>query len=108
MLQGAALLIEMIGGLFIVGYALAGVWALLHGPVEERLTSARLLVTEGALAGLSLKVAATLLKPLELQTWHQIGLFAVTFALRTVLKRLFTWEQTRLTAERDRNAQPTL
>jgi len=96
------LLIEAVGSLYVVGYVLAAVWALIHGSGPDRLAQARLLIAEGALAGLNFKVAATLLKTLQLQSWNQIGLFVATFALRTVLKRFFTWEQARLkTAQRE-------
>jgi len=91
-----ALLIEAVGSLYVVGYVVAAVWALIRGPGPDRLAQARLLIAEGALAGLNFKVAATLLKTLQLQSWNQIGLFVVTFVLRTVLKRFFTWEQARL------------
>jgi len=91
-----ALLIEGVGSLYIVGYVIAAVWALIRGSGPDRLAQARLLIAEGALAGLNFKVAATLLKTLQLQSWNQIGLFVATFALRTILKRFFTWEQAQL------------
>ncbi len=43
-------------------------------------------VAEGGLTALSLMVAGTLIKTLELRSWHQIGLFAIVFALRTLVK----------------------
>ncbi len=92
MIAQAALLIEAIGSLVIVFYAAAAAWALLRGAGLGR---AQGLIAQGALAGLNFKVAATLLKTVELQTWQQIGIFAVTFALRTMLKRLFAWEAQR-------------
>lgn len=89
------LLIEFIGALFIGGYAGGAFVVLLRYKDRER---ARLLVIEGALLGLSIKLAATLLKTIELHTWEQILMFTAILALRTLLKRVFLWEQTRLEA----------
>lgn len=36
------------------------------------------------------------LKTISLQSWQQILMFVAIFALRFILKRLFTWEQERL------------
>ncbi|AWN23082.1 hypothetical protein DKM44_07445 [Deinococcus irradiatisoli] len=94
----AALWIEAVGSLYILGYVLAGLAALLRGPAASRLIRARLLVAEGVLAGLNFKVAASLLKTIQLESWQQIALFVATFALRTVLKRFFVWEQRQLLA----------
>lgn len=90
----AIALIEMAGSLLIVGYCIAAAVALLRTRVPE---PARLLVIQGSLWGLSLKTAASLLKTVELQTWAQIGAFFAIFALRTLIKRLFTWEAGRIT-----------
>ncbi|GCF09987.1 hypothetical protein KDI_35510 [Dictyobacter arantiisoli] len=91
--------IEFIGALLIVAYALAALLALLR---TRDVTFARLLVTDGVIAGLSFKLAATLLKLVVLQTWQQILMFSVIFILRIALKRLFTWERTRIQLQRDR------
>ncbi|WP_420596403.1 DUF1622 domain-containing protein [Deinococcus sp.] len=90
----AALLIEAVGSLYVLVYVLAALWALRQG--SRHLTEARLLIADGVLAALNFKVAATLLKTLELQSWQQIAVFAAIFALRTVLKRFFTWERRQL------------
>ncbi len=87
--------IEMGGSLIIVAYVLAAVWTLLRSRTTG-ITHARLLVAQGVLTGLSFKLAGTLLKTLLLVSWQQILVFAAIFALRTVLKRLFVWEQTHL------------
>ncbi|HEX8994668.1 MAG TPA: DUF1622 domain-containing protein [Ktedonobacterales bacterium] len=50
------------------------------------------MIATGAIAGLNLKVAATLLKTLGLHTWSQLGVFAVIFALRILLKQVFAAE----------------
>lgn len=92
----AALLIEVVGSAWLLGYVLAALLALLRGPRSGRLERARLLIADGVVAALSFKVAATLLKTLGLQTWNQIGLFVVTLALRTLLKRFFSWEKRQL------------
>ena len=48
---------------------------------------------KGSLWGLGLKTAASLLKTLLVHDWDSILAFTAILALRTVLKRLFTWEQ---------------
>ena len=84
------LLIDLVAAVVIAGYVAAAMVKLARGcGVDE----ARLLVAEGAVLGLSFKVAATLLKTLELHTWDQILMFAAIFAMRTVLKQLFLWER---------------
>ncbi|MGI8747229.1 MAG: DUF1622 domain-containing protein [Deinococcus sp.] len=88
----ARLLIEAVGSLYVLGYTLAALLALLHRSPAAHLDAARLLVAEGALAGLNFKAAATLLKTIELHTWQQLGLFVAVFALRTLIKRFFAWE----------------
>ena len=100
-----ALLVEMAGSLYLLGYVLAAFLALLRGPPQERLDHARLLIADGVIVSLSFKVAGTLLKILEVHTWNQIGLFAAMLALRTLLKRFFTWERGQLT-RRQGAAQP--
>ncbi len=60
----------------------------------------RLLVIQGALWGLSLKTAASLLKTIEIRTWEQIAAFTAILALRTLVKRVMTWEAARLEGRR--------
>lgn len=100
------LLIDLASALLIVAYVAAAVVALVRsgallpaaGPHRNQgISQARLLVAEGAVLGLSLKVAAALLKTLDIHTWDQILMFAAIFALRTVLKQLFVWEQRHIT-----------
>lgn len=92
--------IEFIGALVIAGYAARALAALVFLPIASgrlsRLDAARLIVADGVILGLSLKLAGTLLKALALHSWDRIGMFAVVLALRIVLKRLFTWEKARL------------
>lgn len=88
--HSGVLLIDLVAALVIVGYVIAAVVKLLYGsPVAQ----ARLIVAEGAILGLSFKVAASLLKTLELHTWEQILMFGTIFALRTILKQVFVWEK---------------
>ncbi len=87
------LLIEFTGALFIAGYALAAMMALAR---TRDLVQARLLLISGVLLGLDIKLAATLLRTIELHTWEQILTFASILALRTLLKRVFVWERSRL------------
>ncbi|HZT99316.1 MAG TPA: DUF1622 domain-containing protein [Ktedonobacteraceae bacterium] len=88
-----AFIIEFVGGLLIVGYIVAAIVTLLRG---GGITQARLLAADGAITGLSFKLAGTLLKTIELHTWQQILMFVAIFALRYALKRFFTWEKSQL------------
>jgi uncharacterized membrane protein len=88
-----ATLIEFLGALLIVFYLLRACLALL---LSRNVLQARLLVADGVLSGLSFKLAGTLLRTLVLQTWQQILMFVAIFALRTILKLVFTWERKRL------------
>jgi uncharacterized membrane protein len=88
-----ASIIEFIGALLIIGYMLVALVTLIR---TRNLITARLLVADGAIAGLSFKLAGTLVKTIVLHSWQQILMFVAIFALRTILKRLFTWERTRL------------
>ncbi len=86
-------LVEFAGGAVIAAYALAA----LLGPVRTgNVVRARLLVIDGSITGLSIKLAATLLKTIQLHTWQQILAFAVILVLRTGLKAVFNRERTRI------------
>ena len=58
---------------------------------------ARLVIAEGVLAALSFSVAGTLRKTIALGSWTEIRMFAFVLALRTLLKRVFQWEQRAIT-----------
>ncbi len=88
--------IEMISALVISCFTLSALLSLVRGHGIPR---ARLLVEDGAILGLSVKLAATLLKTLELHAWRQIALFAAILFIRTLLKRAFAWER-RLSSRR--------
>lgn len=90
-------LIEFAGALLIVGYIVAALYTLVR---TGSIVRARLIAADGIITGLSFKLAGTLLKTILIHTWSQILLFVVIFALRTVLKRVFTWERTRPRAGR--------
>jgi uncharacterized membrane protein len=85
--------VEFIGAILVALYCLKAAFALFR---PGGLLAARLLVAEGAIWGLSFKVAATLLKLVVINTWSQIGMLAVTVAIRTLLKQLFVWEAAKL------------
>ena len=68
--------------------------AVVRGRPIER---ARLIVLHGVLSALGLTLAATLLRLVSVQTWPEIGAFAVVFALRTLIKTVFLREQVWLT-----------
>lgn len=87
------LIIDLVGAVVIVGYVLVALIALVRG---RSVADARLLVAEGAVFGLSFKLAGPLLMTLELHTWEQILMFGTVLILRTILKSLFTWEKQRL------------
>jgi hypothetical protein len=57
---------------------------------------ARLLIAQGVLSALGFSVAGSMLKIIALQTWAQIRLFAFVFVLRTLLERVFVWEEHRI------------
>ncbi len=88
-----ATIIEFIGALLICAYMLTARVVLVR---TSTIITARLLVADGAIIGLSFKLAGTLVKTIELHTWQQILMFVAIFALRIILKRLFTWERTHL------------
>ena len=88
-----ASIIEFIGALLIVCYILAALYAVLRG---RRIIDAQQIVADGAIAGLNFKLAGTLLKTIVVHSWQQILMFAAIFALRIILKRLFTWERAKL------------
>jgi len=92
-------LIEFGGALVIVGYLVAALWRLARSRSRASIRQARLLVAEGAIWGLNFKVAGSLLNTILIHTWQQIGIFAVILALRTLLKRVFAWEQRTLREE---------
>ncbi len=92
MANGAALL-EFIGALWVVGYCMAALWSVAR---PQGIQTARLLVAEGAVMGLSFKLAGTLLTAMAVPSWDHLARLAVMVVLRTLLKRFFTWEQARL------------
>ena len=94
-LAWAAQLIEFGGALIVAAGVVRAVLALFAGQGIDR---ARLLVIAGVIGALGFKTAATLLKALQLGSWRAIGAFAAIFTLRTVIKRLFLWERSRLAA----------
>ena len=85
--------IQFGAALLIAGYAAATVVVLARSRNIDR---ARLLLADGVINGMSLLVAAALLRMILLESWQDIGLFAATFCLRTLLKRVFVWEEARL------------
>ena len=89
----AIALIELAGSLLIAGYCIAALVQLVRTADPARV---RLTVIEGALWGLSLKTAASLLKTIEIQSWNQIAAFTAILALRTLLRRVMSWEERHL------------
>lgn len=85
--------IELLGNLVIAFYVLRALKALCQRASPEE---ARLLVAEGAVNGLSFKLAATLLKTLMVHSWLQIQMLAIIVSLRILLKSLFTHQKARL------------
>ncbi|GGM18935.1 DUF1622 domain-containing protein [Deinococcus aerophilus] len=90
MFAALRLFVELLTNLVIAGAVLGALWALLRG---HDLNRARLIVADGILSALNLKLVATLLKTVELTTWSQIGLFVAVLALRIALKWVITWER---------------
>jgi uncharacterized membrane protein len=89
-------IIQFASTLIIVGYVVVACVALVRQPNMDGLRRARHHLTEGALLGLSLIVAATLLRTIVVRTFTEIGMFAAIFALRTLIKRTFTAESRRM------------
>lgn len=87
------MMIEAAGSVLLLGYVLLAVLVLARRRDLER---CRVLLADGVVASLGFKTAASLLKTLELNGWHQIGTFVAVLALRTVLKRVFIAEKTSL------------
>jgi uncharacterized membrane protein len=87
------ILIEFGGSVAIVGAVLRALWALARTGSIDR---ARLLVIDGILWGLGFKLAATLLKTLDLHSWQQILIFALILALRTLVKQVALWQRRHL------------
>ncbi len=92
--SAAASLIEVAAAVVVAlhaGWALGviarGRWA------SDVVYRARHVITDGVLAGLSFSVAATLLKTIALEDWTQIRMLAFVLVFRTLLKRLFQWEE---------------
>lgn len=83
------------GGAIIITTGI--VRALIALATGESIGRARLLAIAGVLSGLGFKSAATLLKAIELGTWHGIAAFAAILTLRTFIKQVFLWERKRLT-----------
>jgi hypothetical protein len=89
---------DLLGSVLLAGYVAAALAGLARG---RGVAAARMAVADGVVLALSLKTAAALMKALELQSWDQIGLFATVLALRTLLKRVFAWERSRIAAPGD-------
>jgi uncharacterized membrane protein len=82
-------LIELAGAVLITLYAARALVQAARGASVRR---ARLTVAEGVVMGLSLKVAAALLKTVVLRSWVQLGMFAVVLTIRLGVKALLNWE----------------
>ncbi len=95
--------IEFAGALLIVGYCIAGLVELAR---SRDPAAVRLLVIEGSLWGLSLKTAASLLKTIEIHSWEQIAAFTAILALRTLVKRVMTWEEAHLRGPTETQGRP--
>jgi uncharacterized membrane protein len=92
-----ALCIEMAGSLIIAAGCVRGLLRLLRYRGGHRaLRECRLVVAAAVLDGLGFKVAAALLKTIELRSWGQIAAFAAILALRSLLKFALGRERARL------------
>jgi hypothetical protein len=78
--------IDILSSLVTFGYCCAGFVVFL---TQRNRNSARMLVANGALLGMNIKLVGAFLKTMELQTWNQLALFVTILALRTVLKKVF-------------------
>jgi hypothetical protein len=78
--------IDILSSLVTFGYCCAGFVVFL---TQRNRNRARMLVANGALLGMNIKLVGAFLKTMELQTWNQLALFVTILALRTVLKKVF-------------------
>ena len=85
--------IQFGAALIIGGYAVAAVVTLVRTRDVDR---ARLVMADGVINGLGVLVIGALLRVITLESWNDIGLFTAIFGLRTLLKRLFVWQEGRL------------
>ncbi len=92
-------LVDAVSAVVIGYYVAAALATAVRGQGSD---AARLKIAEGVLAALGFSVAGSLLKIIALQTWPQIRLFAFVFVLRTLLKRVFGWEEKRIVARAGR------
>ncbi|HZR98418.1 MAG TPA: DUF1622 domain-containing protein [Chloroflexota bacterium] len=99
-----SVVIQFGAALLISGYVVAALLGLVR---TREITRARLVMADGVIAGLTLLVVAALLRLISLESWEDIGLFAAIFSLRTLLKRLFLWEEARLRGAPARPADVT-
>ena len=93
----ASVLIEFAGAIVIVAACLRAIAVIVKTlGTRSGVIAARLSIAEGVVAALGLKMAATLLKTLELRSWNAICLFAAIFVLRTFIKTALAWEAVHL------------
>lgn len=76
--------------LTVTGFVLRALAGLLRG---RSIDHTRGVLVRGMLAGLSLTVAATLLRLLAARSWQDVAMIAVLLTLRTGLKQVLRWEQ---------------
>ena len=88
-------IIELLAAIVIVYHVL---WAIAGIVRRQGSDVARIRIAQGVLSALGFSVAGTLLKTIALQTWPQIRLFTFIFVLRTLLKRVFLWEENSIKA----------
>ena len=55
-----------------------------------------MLVANGALLGMNIKLVGAFLKTMELQTWNQLALFVTILALRTVTQESIQESETHI------------
>lgn len=90
MISAGGTLIELVAAFVVVFHAGWAIGVLVRRHDSDR---ARMIIADGVLAALSFSVAGTLLKTIGLESWEQIRMFAFVLLLRTLLKRVFQWEQ---------------
>ncbi len=107
LIGSSAVLIEFGGSVIIAIACLRGLAVLASGRgTHLAIVRGRLVVADGVISALGYKTAATLLKTIELQTWTAIGMFAAILTLRTLIKRVLVWEETRLQGGIDFPSRP--
>lgn len=91
------LLVELVSSLVIFGYCIAGFVVLI---IHRSRIQSQIMVANGAVLGLSIKLVGAFLKTIEMQSWNQLAQFAAIILLRTMVKKVFLKDYLRAIKEK--------